>query len=57
MPLHDRYRLRRKNDMKIVALSLDVQAEAYRQITAAFNASRDARRLQLEAEVRALCFA
>src|ERR1700738_5256289 len=46
--------------MKIVvefkALSLDVQTEAYPQITAAFNASKDARRLQLEAEIRALGF-
>jgi DNA-binding protein H-NS len=49
-----------ENDMKIVAefkaLSLDVQTEAYPQITAAFNASKDARRLQLEAEIRALGF-
>jgi DNA-binding protein H-NS len=49
-----------ENDMKIVAefkaLSLDVQTEAYPQITAAFNASKDARRLQLGAEIRALGF-
>jgi hypothetical protein len=43
--------------MKIVtdfmALSLKQQTEAYPQITADFNAAKDARRLQLEAEVRA----
>jgi DNA-binding protein H-NS len=38
------------------ALSLDAQTEAYPQITAAFNAAKDARRLQLEAEIRALGF-
>jgi hypothetical protein len=38
------------------ALSLEAQTEAYRQITAAFNARKDARRLQLEAEIRALGF-
>lgn len=34
-------------------LSLDVQTEAYPQITAGFNAAKDARRQQLEAEIRA----
>jgi DNA-binding protein H-NS len=38
------------------ALSLDAQTEAYPQITAAFNAAKDARRQQLEAEIRALGF-
>lgn len=38
------------------ALSLEAQAEAYPQITATFNASKDARRLHLEAEIRALGF-
>jgi hypothetical protein len=42
--------------MAFKALSLDVQTEAYPQITAAFNAAKDARRLQLEAEIRALGF-
>src|ERR1700738_824498 len=38
------------------ALSRDAQTEAFPQITAAFNAAKDARRLQLEAEIRALGF-
>jgi hypothetical protein len=38
------------------ALSLDAQTEAYPQITAAFNAAKDARRLQREAEIRQLGF-
>jgi hypothetical protein len=38
------------------ALSLDAQSEAYPQITVAFNAAKDARRLQLDAEIRALGF-
>jgi len=37
-------------------LSLDAQTKAYPQITAAFNAAKDVRRLQLEAEIRALGF-
>jgi len=45
---------RYENSCRIKALSLDVLAEAYRQIKVAFNASTDARRLQLEAEVRAM---
>jgi hypothetical protein len=32
------------------ALTLEAQTEAYPQITAAFNTSKDARRLQLDAE-------
>ncbi len=39
------------------ALTLEAQTEAaYPQITAAFNAAKDARRLQLEAEIRSLGF-
>lgn len=38
------------------ALSLDEQTEAYPQITAAFNTAKDARRQQLEAEIRTLGF-
>jgi hypothetical protein len=50
--------LRLEVGMKIVtdfmALSLEQQTEAHPQITAAFNAAKDARRLQLEAEVGVL---
>jgi hypothetical protein len=35
------------------AFSLDAQTEAYPQITAAFNAAKDARRLQLKRKPRA----
>lgn len=38
------------------ALSLDAQTEAYPQITAVFNAAKDGRRQELEAEIRALGF-
>lgn len=38
------------------ALSLDAQTEAYPQITSVFNAAKDNRRQQLEAEIRALGF-
>jgi DNA-binding protein H-NS len=38
------------------ALSLDAQTEAYPEITAASNAAKDARRLQVEEEIRALGF-
>lgn len=38
------------------ALSLDAQTEAYPQITALFNASKDAKRQELEAAIRALGF-
>jgi DNA-binding protein H-NS len=38
------------------ALPLDAQTQAYPQITATFNAAKDARRLQREAEIRALGF-
>jgi DNA-binding protein H-NS len=37
-------------------LSLEAQTEAYPQITAAFNATKDARRQELEAEIRGLGF-
>ncbi|WP_445487848.1 hypothetical protein [Rhodopseudomonas sp. RCAM05734] len=38
------------------ALSLDAQTEAFPAIFAAFNASKDARREELEAQVRQLGF-
>ena len=38
------------------ALSLDAQLQAYPEITAALNAAKDARRLQLKAEIRGLGF-
>jgi hypothetical protein len=38
------------------ALPLDAQTEAYPQIMAVFNAAKDNRRQQLEAEIRALGF-
>ena len=38
------------------ALSLEAQTGAYPQITAVFNASTDARRQDLEAQIRALGF-
>lgn len=38
------------------ALTLDEQSRAFPEITAAFEAAKDARRLQLEAEIRALGF-
>lgn len=38
------------------SLPLDQQTEIYPQIIAVFNASKDARRLQLEADIRALGF-
>lgn len=38
------------------ALSLDEMIEAYPQITALLSAAKDARRLQLEAEIKALGF-
>lgn len=38
------------------SLPLDQQTAIYPQITAAFNASKDARRVQLETEIRALGF-
>ena len=36
--------------------SLELQLQAYPEITAALNAAKDARRSQLEAEIRALGF-
>jgi hypothetical protein len=42
-------------DFKV--LTLELQLQAYPQITAAFNAAKDARRPQLEAEIRTLGFA
>jgi DNA-binding protein H-NS len=46
--------------MKIVAdfksLSLDQQLQAYPEITAALNAAKEARRRQLEEEIRGLGF-
>jgi hypothetical protein len=36
------------------ALSLEQQTEAYPQITAAFNAAKDLRRQELEAQIRRL---
>lgn len=38
------------------ALPLEQQTSAYQHITAAFNAAKDARRQQLEAEIRQLGF-
>lgn len=38
------------------ALTRDEQSRAFPEITAAFEATKDARRLQLEAEIRALGF-
>ncbi len=38
------------------ALSLDAMTEAYPRITAEFNAAKDARRQQLEAEIKLLGF-
>lgn len=36
------------------ALPLEQQTSTYQHITAAFNAAKDARRLELEAEIRVL---
>jgi DNA-binding protein H-NS len=38
------------------ALSLDAQLQAFSQITAAFTAAKDAKRQELEAQIRALGF-
>jgi DNA-binding protein H-NS len=38
------------------ALSLDAMSEAYLRITAEFNAAKDARRQELESQIRALGF-
>ena len=38
------------------ALSIDQQISAYKDITAAFAASKEARRQKLEAEIRSLGF-
>jgi hypothetical protein len=38
------------------ALTLDARLRAYPEITAVLNAAKDARRLQLEAEIRSLGF-
>jgi hypothetical protein len=38
------------------ALSLEAQLQAYPEITAVLNAAKDARRLQLEAEIRGFGF-
>jgi hypothetical protein len=38
------------------ALRLESQLQAYPEITAVLNAAKDARRLQLEAEIRGLDF-
>lgn len=50
----DTARARVLEDFK--ALSIEQQATAYKEITAAFAASKEARRQQLEAEIRSLGF-